>query len=127
MTIDRETPVNNAFIRVIDREMINQSVLSTHHACIFPAKCTCVAKMASRIKAGASFSKWEKWNKTLENFNQVELSVLCSKNVAAANRRLSPKVVNHPFDHKYAHTRYGCIHSGKPRSRSSGLQPINRN
>ena len=83
---------------VIDREMISQSVLPTHHASIFPAKSTRVVKMAARIEAGASFSKWEKWKKTLENFkssDQVEFIVgplLCSKNVAAANRRLSPKV-----------------------------------
>ena len=49
-------------------EMISQSVRPTRHASIFQAKCTCVVKMAARIEAGASFSKWEKWNKTLENF-----------------------------------------------------------
>ena len=45
-----------------------QSVFPTHHASIFPAKCTRVVKLTARIEAGASFSKWEKWNKTLENF-----------------------------------------------------------
>ena len=60
VAIDRDTPVNSAFIRVIDWEMINQSVLPTHHASIFPAKGTRVIKMAARIEAGASFSKWEK-------------------------------------------------------------------
>ena len=52
--IDSDTPVNSAFIRVIDREMISQSVLPTHHASIFPAKSTRVVKMAARIEAGAS-------------------------------------------------------------------------
>ena len=91
MAIDRYTPVNSAFIRAIDREVISQSVLSTHHASIFPAKGTRVGKMGARIEAGISFSKWEKWNKTFENFkssHQVEFCVVCSKNVAAANRRL---------------------------------------
>ena len=67
MAIDKDTPVNSAFIRVIDREMISQSVLPTHHASIFPAKCTSVVKMAARIEAAASVLKWEKWNKTLAN------------------------------------------------------------
>ena len=89
---------NSAFIPVIDREIVidnSQSVLPTHHASIFPAKSTRVVKMVARIEAGASFSKWEKWNKMFENFkssHQVESSVLCSKNVASANRRLSPKL-----------------------------------
>ena len=103
IAIDRDTPVNSAFICVIDKEMIRQSVLPTHHASIFPAKSTCVVKMAARIEASASFSKCEKWNKTFENFkssHQVEFSVLCSKNLAVANRRLSPKVVHHPYEHK---------------------------
>ena len=65
VAIDRN---NSALIRVIDREMISQSVLPTHHASIFPAKSTRVVKMAARIEAGAFFSKCEKWNKTLENF-----------------------------------------------------------
>ena len=52
--------VNSAFIRVIDREMISQSVLLTHHDSIFPAKSTRVAEMAATIEAVASFSKWEK-------------------------------------------------------------------
>ena len=118
------TPVNSAFIRVTDMEMISQSVLPTHQDDIFPAKSTRV-KMAVRKEAGASFTKCEKWNKTLENFkssHQVEFSELCSKNVAAANRRLSPTVVHHPYDHKYAHAQYGCIHSGKPMSQSSGVR-----
>ena len=68
MAIDRDTPVNSAFIRVIDREMISQAVLPTHHASIFPAKSTRVVKMVARIAAGASFSNWEEWKKTLENF-----------------------------------------------------------
>ena len=96
MAIDRDTPVNSAFIRVIDRDIISQSVPPTHHASIFSAQGTCVVKMAARIEAGASFSNWEKWNKTLKNFksnHQVAYSVLCIKNVAAANRRLSSKVV----------------------------------
>ena len=63
------TPVNSVFISVMDREMISQSVLPTNHASIFPAKGTRVVKMAARIAAGASFSKWEKWNKTLKNSN----------------------------------------------------------
>ena len=116
--------VNSTFVPVIDREMLSQSVLPTHHASIFSAKGTRAVKMAARIEACASFSKWEKWNKTLENFkysHQV-VNVLCSTNVDAANRRLSPKTVNHPYDHKYAHAQYGCIHSGKQRSRSSGLR-----
>ena len=126
MAIDRDSPVNSAFIRVIDREVISQSVLPTHHASIFPAKGTRVVKMAVRIEDGASFPKWKKWNKTLENFNSshvVGFSVLCSNNVADANKRLSPKVVHHAYDHKYAHAQYGCIHSGKPKSCSSGLCP----
>ena len=126
MAIDKDTPVNSAFIRVIDIDMISQSGVPTHQTSIFPTKGTHVVKMAARIEAGASFSKWEKWNKTLGNFkssHQVECSVLCSKNVAAAYRRVSPQVVHHPFDHKYAHAHYGCIHLGKPRSRSSELRP----
>ena len=125
VAIDRDTPVNSVFIRVIGREMISQSVIPTHHASIFPAKGTCVVKMAARIEARAFFSKREKCNKTLENFkssHQVEISVFCTKNVAAANSRLSPKVVHHPLDHKYAHAQYGCIYSGKPRNLSSGLR-----
>ena len=120
VAIDRDTPVNNAFIGVIDRDMISQSVLSTHHASIFPAKGTRVVKMAARIEAGASFTKWEKWNKTLENFkssHQVEFSVLCSKNVDSANGRLSSKVVHHQYDHKYAHAQYG--QRGYPKFRTS--------
>ena len=108
MAIDRDTALDSAFIRVIHREMINQSVLPTHHASIFPAKSTHVVKMAARIEAGAFFSKWEKWNKLLENFkssHQVEFSILCNKNVAAASRRLSPKIVHHPYDHKYIRSR----------------------
>ena len=50
------TPVDNAFLRVIDREMISQSVLPTHDASIFPAKSTHVVEMAARIEAGAFFS-----------------------------------------------------------------------
>ena len=125
MAIDRDTPVNSAFIRVIDREMISQS----HQASIFPAKSTRVVKMAARIEAVASFSKWEKWNRKLENFkssHQVEFSVLCSKNVAAANRRLSPKVVQQLYDHKYAHALAAFIRA----SRGAEVQysvPINRN
>ena len=61
VAIDRNTPVNSAFMRVRDREMISQSVLPTHHASIFRAKGTRVVKMAVIIEAGASFSKWEKW------------------------------------------------------------------
>ena len=57
VAIDRDTPVNSAFIRVIDREMISQSVLLTHQASIFPAKGTPVVKMAARIEAVAFFSK----------------------------------------------------------------------
>ena len=60
--------------------------------------------MAARIESGASILKWEKCNKTLENFkssHQVEFSVICSKNVAAAIRRLSSKIVHRLFDHKY--------------------------
>ena len=128
MAIDRDTLVNSAFIRVIDREMISQSVFPTHHASIVPAKSTCVFKMAAIVEAGASSSKWEKWNKTFESCkssHQVEFSVLCSKNVAAAKRRLLLKVVHHPFDHKYAHIQYGCINSGKPRSRNSKPSIIN--
>ena len=93
--------------------MISQSVLPTHHAPIFPAKSTHVVKMAARIEAGASFSNWEEWNKTLENFkscHQVEFFVLGSKSIAAAKRKLSPKVVQHPYDHKYAHA-YLWLHS----------------
>ena len=127
VTIDRETPVNTAFVGVIDREMISQSVLPTHHASIFAGKGTRVVKMAARAEAGASSSKWEKWDKTLENFkssHQVEFSVLCSKNIASANSRPSPKVVHHSYtflyEHKYAHAQYGCIHSGKPKL---GLRP----
>ena len=118
VAINKDTPVNSAFIRVIDREMISQSVLLTHHASILPANGTRVVKIAARREAGASFSKWEKWNKTLENFkssHRVEFCVLCNKKVAAANSRLSPKVAHH----KFAHAQYGCIHFGKPRSRSS--------
>ena len=65
MAIDRDTPVNSAFIRVIDREMISQSVFPTHQASIFPAKSTHVVKMVARIEAGAAVSKWEK-RKTLK-------------------------------------------------------------
>ena len=109
-------------------EMISQSVFPTHHASIFPAKSTRVVEMAARIEAGASFSNWEEWNKTLENFkssHRVEFTIglLCTKNVAAANRRLSSKFVYHPYDHKYAHAQYGCSHPGKPRRRNSGLRP----
>ena len=87
MAIDRDTPVNNAFIHIIDREMISQSALLTHHASISPAKGTRVVKMTARIEAGASFSKRDMWNNTLVNFksnHQVEFSVLCSKNVVSA-------------------------------------------
>ena len=115
--------------------MISQSVLPTHHASIFPAKGRRVVKMAAKIEAGASFSKWKKWNKTLEKFkssHQVEFSVLCIKNVASAYRRLSPKVVQHPYDHKYAHAQYGCFPSGKPNFKNApqsteirGIQPVN--
>ena len=52
VVIDRDTRVNSEFIPVIDRGMINQSVLPTHHASTFPAKGTCVVKMAARIEAG---------------------------------------------------------------------------
>ena len=75
VAIDRDTPVNSAFIYVIDRDMISQSVLPTHHASIFPAKGTHVVKMAARIEAGASFSNWEEWNKTLENFKSSFLAI----------------------------------------------------
>ena len=69
VAIDRDTPVNSAVIRVIDRVMISQSVHATHHASISPAKNTRFIKMAARIEATASFSKWEKWDKTLETSN----------------------------------------------------------
>ena len=54
VAIDRDTPVNSAFLPVIDREMISQSVLPTHQASIFPAECTRVGKMAARIDRGLS-------------------------------------------------------------------------
>ena len=129
VAIDRDTSFNSEFMRVIDREMISRSVLLTQNASIFPAKSTRVAEMATRIAAAASFSKWEKWNKKLENFNssqQVEFSVLFSKNVAAANRRLSLKVVQQLYDHKYAHALAAFIRA----SRGAEVQdcaPINRN
>ena len=102
MAIDRDTSVNSTYIRVFDGQLISKSVLPTQKAC--------VVKMAARIEAGASFSNREEWNKMLENFkssHQVEFSVLCSKSIAAANRRLSPNVVQHPYDHKYARAQYG--------------------
>ena len=128
MAIYRDTPVNRAIIRVIDREMINQSMFPKHQPLFFPTKSTRVVKMAARIEVDAYFSNWEEWNKTLENYkssHQVESSVFCSKIIAAANRRPSPKVVQHPYmyDDKYAQVQYGCIHSDKPTSRSSGLRP----
>ena len=96
VAIDTDAPDKSTFLPVIDREMISQSVLHTHHATIFPTKSTRVIKMAARIEAVAFFSNWKEWNKMLDNFTssyQVEVSVFCSKCVAAANRRLSPKVV----------------------------------
>ena len=79
MAIDRGTPVNSAFIRVIDREMISQSVLPTHHASIFSAKSTRVDKMAARIEAAVCFSIWEEWNKTLETLNlAIKWDLVCS-------------------------------------------------
>ena len=116
MVIDRDTPVNSIYMRIIDGQLISQSVLPTQKAC--------AVKMAAIIEAGASFSNREEWNWTLENFkssHQVEFSVLCSKSIAAANRRLSPKVVQHPYDHKYARAQYGYIYSG---NRKLGLFKI---
>ena len=87
---------------------------------------TPVVNMAARIEAGASFSNWEEWNKGLENFksgHQVELSAYCAARVFLLRGRLSPKIVQHSYDQKYAHAQYGCIHSGKPWSRSSVLRP----
>ena len=122
VNIDRDIPVNSPFIRVIDREMISQSVLQTHHVSMFLSKGRRDVKMAARIKADAPFSKCEKWDNTLENFkssHQVEFRALCSKNVAAANRRLSPKVVHHPYDHKYAHARHSFAQAEEPKFRSA--------
>ena len=64
VAIDNDTPVNSAFIHVIDREMISQSVLPTHHTSIFPAKSTHVVKMAARIEAGAPINPIQGYSKS---------------------------------------------------------------
>ena len=115
--------LNNLAVKWL-REMIRQSVLPTHHASIFPAKSTHVVKMAARIEAGASFSNWEEWNKTLENFkssHQVEFIVLGSKSIAAAKRNRRRLCSTHMITNTLTLI-YGFIHSGKSTRRSSGLR-----
>ena len=81
---------------------------------------------ASKITTGASFPSWENFQEALKDFKAVhpaEFSVVCSKSVEAANKKLSTSVAPHPQKHKFAYVQFGCIHFGKPRARSTGLRP----
>ena len=81
---------------------------------------------AGGMGVGTSFSTWDEFQDTFQTFkreNNVEFSVVYSKKVEAANRKLSGNVQHHALDHRYAYIQYGCIHFGKPRPRSTGLRP----
>ena len=101
--------------RVIDREMISQSVLPTHHASIFPVKNTRVVKMAARIEAGASFSNWEEWNKTLANFksSQIKLNLLYSaaRALLLRNEGYRRRLCNTHMITNNVHSRLVWLHS----------------
>ncbi|XP_035667340.1 uncharacterized protein LOC118410003 isoform X1 [Branchiostoma floridae] len=77
------------------------------------------------LDAGAEFSDWAEFLAALAAFqeaNHVELSIVTSKTVLNENRKLPDSVDKFPEEHVYRAAKFGCIHHGKPRSRSTGIR-----
>ncbi|XP_035674188.1 copper homeostasis protein cutC homolog [Branchiostoma floridae] len=81
--------------------------------------------MAAMLNVGDEFSTWAEFSEALEAFQEahhVELSKVTSKTVANENRQLPQNVDKFPEEHIYRAVKFGCIHHGKPRSRSTGIR-----
>ena len=85
-------------------------------------------KYSMAMEADSTFSSWKDSQVAFERFqtqHHLELSVVYSKKVEAANKKLPLSVPRHPLHHQYVYIQYGCIHFvfGKPRPRSTGIRP----
>ncbi|XP_035672386.1 uncharacterized protein LOC118413250 [Branchiostoma floridae] len=84
-----------------------------------------IADRAANLQVGDSFSTWEELQAVLDEFqrlNKVKLSKTFCTTVEAKNKKLSDFVQKFPSAHVYSNIQFGCIHSGKRRSRSTGIR-----
>ncbi|XP_078584691.1 uncharacterized protein LOC144866868 [Branchiostoma floridae x Branchiostoma japonicum] len=84
-----------------------------------------IADRAANLQVGDSFSTWDELQAVLDEFqrlNKVKLSKTFCTTVEAKNKKLSDFVQKFPSAHVYSNIQFGCIHSGKRRSRSTGIR-----
>ncbi|XP_066275453.1 uncharacterized protein [Branchiostoma lanceolatum] len=95
------------------------------YMCVMHLPAQSVTDRAANLKVGDSFSTWEELLAVLDEFqriNKVKLSKTFCTTVEAKNKKLSELAQKYPSAHVYAHIQFGCIHSGKRRSRSTGIR-----